>query len=94
MRTTSEAHKHVAQNVFRRAREAGDIYFGQYSGWYNERLESFVPATEAQQSNFTDTLTGVALQRIDEASYFFRLSAYQARLKAHIQVQLLTKPLC
>jgi hypothetical protein len=21
--------------VFRRAREAGDIYFGQYSGWYN-----------------------------------------------------------
>ena len=66
IRTTSEAHTNVAQNVFRRAREAGDIYFGQYSGWYNVRLESFVPEKEAENANFTDILTGVALEHVEE----------------------------
>ena len=85
IRTTSRAHKAVAQEVFRRAYAAGDIYLGNYSGWYNVRLESFVPEAEAEQTNFTDALTGAGLQRVEEASYFFRLSNYQQRLKQHIQ---------
>jgi len=85
IRTTSEAHKRVAQNVFRRARAAGDIYLGQYSGWYNVRLETFVPETEAQNANFTDTLSGAPLQRVEEESYFFKLSRYQERLLEHIE---------
>jgi methionyl-tRNA synthetase len=85
IRTTSEAHKRVAQNVFRRARAAGDIYLGQYSGWYNVRLETFVPETEAQNANFTDTLSGAPLQRVEEESYFFNLSKYQERLLEHIE---------
>jgi len=85
IRTSSEPHKAVAQAVFRRARAAGDIYLGNYSGWYNVRLESFVPEMEAEQANYSDPVTGAPLQRVEEESYFFRLSKYQQRLKAHIE---------
>ena len=36
---------------------------------YNERLESYVSDGEAATSNYTDGLTGVKLQRVEEASY-------------------------
>ena len=40
IRTSSTPHKAVAQDVFARATAAGDVYFGTYAGWYNERLHS------------------------------------------------------
>ena len=45
IRTSSTPHKAVAQDVFARATAAGDVYFGTYAGWYNERLHSRIMQT-------------------------------------------------
>eukprot|EP00960_Hanusia_phi_P067037 766530-Hanusia_phi.AAC.2 len=43
IRTSSDDHKKVASYIFDQVLRAGDIYLGNYSGWYNVREEAFVP---------------------------------------------------
>jgi methionyl-tRNA synthetase len=85
VRTTSDRHKRVAKELWRRCAANGDIYLDQYSGWYNVREETFVTDNEAEQNNFMDPTSGLPLKRVDEESYFFKMSAYQDRLVEHIQ---------
>ncbi len=35
IRTTEERHKHVVEQVFERLLKQGDIYLGEYEGWYS-----------------------------------------------------------
>lgn len=49
------------------------------------REETFVTEAEAQLSDFKDPVSGVPLKKMEEASYFFRMSKYQARLVEHIK---------
>ncbi|NKE10872.1 methionine--tRNA ligase, partial [Kocuria subflava] len=61
----------------------GDIYLDPYSGWYAVRDEAFYGEDETEVR--VDGLryskeTGTELTWTEEASYFFRLSAYQDRL--------------
>ncbi|KAF0689156.1 Aste57867_19428 [Aphanomyces stellatus] len=83
IRTTSKQHKDFAQYLFNRAEENGDIYKGTYEGWYNVREETFVTETEAQQTDYKDPTSGTPLKKMQESSYFFRMSKYQERLVAH-----------
>ncbi|EKX49004.1 hypothetical protein GUITHDRAFT_46085, partial [Guillardia theta CCMP2712] len=86
IRTSSDDHKKVACHIFEEVLRAGDIYLGNYSGWYNVREETFVPegkAREAENMNFTDPVTGLPLKKLEEPSYFFRLSR-QDQVKKHI----------
>lgn len=85
IRTTDEKHKIIANDILRRCLESGDIYLGYYSGWYNVREETFVPETEAELNNYTDPTTGIPLKKMDEPSYFFKLSKYQDKLINHIK---------
>lgn len=84
IRTTSEEHKKVAQWAFQKALDNGDIYLGQYEGWYNVREETFVSENDAKLMDYKDEVTGKALSKMKEESYFFRMSKYQDRLKKHI----------
>mmetsp|Transcript_20034 Transcript_20034/g.30133 ORF Transcript_20034/g.30133 Transcript_20034/m.30133 type:complete len:765 (+) Transcript_20034:90-2384(+) len=85
VRTTSSRHKRTAQELWKRCAENGDIYLDTYSGWYNIREETFVTESDAAISDYKDATSGQPLKRVEEESYFFKMSAYQSRLIEHIE---------
>ncbi|CAD2099238.1 methionyl-tRNA synthetase [Plasmodium vinckei petteri] len=84
VRTTAEIHKNIAQSIWTKCMENGDIYLGEYEGWYNVREETYIPENEAKLMNYMDPLNNVKLEKMKEPSYFFRMSKYQDRLLQHI----------
>jgi len=52
VRTTYDYHLKHAQDLWKLCDGAGDIYLGNYEGWYNEREETFVSNVEAERSDF------------------------------------------
>mmetsp|Transcript_52369 Transcript_52369/g.84751 ORF Transcript_52369/g.84751 Transcript_52369/m.84751 type:complete len:899 (+) Transcript_52369:23-2719(+) len=85
IRTTMPMHKKVAQALFIKATEVGDIYLDTYNGWYNIKEETFITENEAQLTDYKDPASGQPLEKRSEESYFFRMSKYQERLLAHIE---------
>lgn len=83
IRTTEERHKRVVAEVFRRLREQGDIYKGSYQGWYCISCETFFASSKVDDSK-TCPDCGKPLEWRDEPCYYFRLSAYESRLREHI----------
>jgi methionyl-tRNA synthetase len=86
IRTTSARHKRTAQELWLRCAAAGDIYLDTYTGWYNVREETFVTETDAALNNYTDPVSGLPYKRVEEESYFFRMSAYKDRLIQYIEI--------
>jgi methionyl-tRNA synthetase len=81
IRTTEIRHRHAVDAFARRAFEAGDIYEGQYEGWYCVSCEAF-----KQEKDLVDGLCPVHQRKPDwikERNYFFRLSKYRDRLLDH-----------
>lgn len=88
IRTTDDYHEKVVAQVFERLLEQGDIYLGEYSGWYSVSDEEFF--TESQLSEvfrdeYGNVTGGIApsghqVEWVSEESYFLRLSKYQDRL--------------
>lgn len=81
IRTTDLDHKSVVYDFYNKCKENGDIYLGEYCGWYNPREETFVSELDAKLNDFKDTCTGKDLVKMKEPSYFFRLSKYQNAIK-------------
>lgn len=77
IRTTEERHKKVVQQVWQRLMERGDIYLGEYSGWYAVRDEAFYNESELIDGKAP---TGAEVQWVKEESYFFRLANWQDKL--------------
>lgn len=82
IRTTEARHKHTVSELWKRLEAAGDIYLSNYSGWYSVRDEAFYGADEIEDRNGQkfSTKTGTPVEWVEEASYFFKLSAYQSKL--------------
>jgi methionyl-tRNA synthetase len=82
IRTTEARHKHTVSELWRRLEAAGDIYLSNYSGWYSVRDEAFYGPDEIEDRSGQkfSTKTGTPVEWVEEASYFFRLSAYQEKL--------------
>jgi methionyl-tRNA synthetase len=78
IRTTQPRHKRAVVDIVRRIHRAGDIYAGEYTGWYSAGDEAFVPDSQVKDGRFIES--GHTVERLSEPSYFFRLSAYQDRL--------------
>ncbi|WP_263406092.1 methionine--tRNA ligase [Paenibacillus spiritus] len=89
IRTTEERHKKVVADIFDRLLQQGDIYKGEYEGWYCIPDETFY--TETQLVDIERDASGkiVAAKSPDsghpvelvrEESYFFRMSKYADRL--------------
>ncbi|MEM8827678.1 MAG: methionine--tRNA ligase, partial [Pseudomonadota bacterium] len=89
VRTTAPAHYACAQDLWRRMRDAGDIYLDRYEGWYSVRDEAFYDEKELAAGEDGTTLSpeGTPVEWTVEESYFFRLSAYQDRLLAHYEAE-------
>lgn len=88
IRTTQPRHETKVQRVFERLRESGDVYLGKYEGWYCVSDETFFTETEAPEDDKGRRLCPNAecrkpLQRVEEESWFFKLSKYQEPLLKH-----------
>ena len=81
IRTTDEYHQKAVQKIFRRLYDQGDIYKGQYKGWYCRPCESFWTETQLKDGKCPDC--GREVQWAEEEAYFFKLSKYADRLVAH-----------
>jgi len=85
IRTTEPRHTRVAQTIFQRLYESGDIYKGTYAGWYCTSCESFYTEGELGPDRTCPVHTGRKVEWTEEESYLFRLSKYQAWLQEHIE---------
>lgn len=80
IRTTEQRHKSAVNEIYRKILEKGDIYLGEYEGWYNVGEESFITGTQLEEINKLPEDKRPKIDKIKEQSYFFRLSDYQDRL--------------
>ncbi len=78
IRTTDPRHQRGVTEIIRRIQANGDIYKGEYSGWYCAGCEAFFPETQLVEGRCPDQ--GHPVELLSEPSYFFRLSGYQERL--------------
>ena len=81
IRTTEPRHRVAVQEMVRRSHERGDIFEGEYEGWYCVSCEEFKP-----EKVLIDGLCPIHKTKpewIKEKNYFFRLSAYRDQLLAH-----------
>ena len=75
IRTTDERHMKVVQAVFHKLMETGDIYKGEYEGWYCVPCETYVPEAQMGPGN-TCPDCHRPLIRMKEETYFFKQSKY------------------
>lgn len=80
IRTTESRHHAVVRHLWRRMRDAGDIYEGTYSGVYCVGCEAYYTAKDISDGRCPYGHSDV--EERTETSYFFRLSAYQDKLLA------------
>jgi methionyl-tRNA synthetase len=78
IRTTEPRHHRAAQEIWRRVAANGDIYKGNYEGWYCTVDEVFVPETQLDGGKCPTC--GGKVERLKEESYYFRLAKYQQPL--------------
>jgi methionyl-tRNA synthetase len=85
IRTTDPDHADAVHEMIRRAHANGDIYLGDYEGWYcpNEGFRNTSDLVEDETGIHCPNHPDVALQWLTERNWFFRLSAYQERLERH-----------
>ena len=83
IRTTEDRHAKVVQEVFRRAREKGDIYKSKYSGLYCEGCEDFVRERDLDGEGNCPAHKKKPTT-LEEENYFFKLTKYKARIKRWI----------
>lgn len=78
IQTTEERHTQIVQKIFDRFMEQGDIYKGEYEGWYCVPCETFFTETQLVDGKCPDCGREVKLMK--EESYFFNMKKYADRL--------------
>ncbi|MFZ5481361.1 MAG: methionine--tRNA ligase [Myxococcota bacterium] len=97
IRTTEPRHREVVRAFLTQLWEKGEIYPADYSGWYSTSAERFwsdeevaeaagVPVADIKSGKVQGKCpdSGQPVEWITERNYFFRMSAYQARLVDHL----------
>lgn len=88
IRTTDDYHEKVVQDIFEKLLAQGDIYLGEYEGWYSVSDEEFFTETQLTEVFKDETgkviggiaPTGNEVKLVKEESYFFKMSKYADRL--------------
>ena len=82
IRTTDERHVKSVQKIFKQLYDQGDIYKGEYEGWYCTPCESFWTELQLKDGKCPDC--GRPVEKTREESYFFKLNKYQDWLIQYI----------
>jgi methionyl-tRNA synthetase len=85
IRTTEDRHVRRVQEIFERIYRKGDIYKGEYEGWYCADCEAYYTDTQYKDLGGRCPDHDRPLERLREESYFFKLSKYTDRLLKHIE---------
>lgn len=83
IRTTDDYHIESVQKIFKKLYEQGDIYKGEYEGWYCTPCESFWTESQLGDHNCPDC--GRPVEKTKEEAYFFKMSKYADRLIKYIE---------
>jgi len=83
IRTTQPRHTRRVQLIFQKLYEKGDIYLGDYEGWYCVPCESYWIESELVTNTCPECHRPV--ERLREKNYFFRLSKYKDRVLKHVE---------
>lgn len=78
IRTTEDRHCSRVKKIFQQIQENGDIYLGEYEGWYCIPCESFWIESQLKEKKCPEC--NRAVEKVKEKNYFFRLSKYQKSL--------------
>jgi len=82
IRTTEKRHIKSVQYLWNLLEKNGDIYLSKYSGWYSVSDEAYYSKNEiiTKNNKKISTVSGSAVEWVEEESYFFRLSKWQDKL--------------
>ena len=88
IRTTEPRQHHAVQYLWERMKESGYLYKGSYDGWYCVPEETYFTENQVKKSDEEHETQGQhlcpdcgrPLERVQEESYFFKLSAFQDKL--------------
>ena len=82
IRTTDENHYAASQAMWEKLKANGDIYLGNYEGWYSVREEAYFTEDELTTAEDGQKFTplGTEVEWVEEPSYFFKLSSYTDKL--------------
>jgi len=88
IRTTDDYHQEAVQKIFQQLLDQGDIYLGEYEGWYSVSDEEFFTETQLEEVYRDEdgnviggkAPSGHEVELIHEESYFFRMSKYADQL--------------
>ena len=78
IRTTEPRHYASVRELFRKSLRNGDIYLGEYEGWYCTPCESYWTDLQILEGKCPECRR--AVEKRKEPSFFFRLSKYQKPL--------------
>lgn len=83
IRTTQDRHKKAVWEMIRKMQEKGDIYLGEYEGWYCTPCEAYWTETQLMEGKLCPDC-GRETAKLKESSYFFKMSKYQDAILEHI----------
>ena len=83
IRTTQGRHKKSVLAMLKKMQEKGDIYLGEYEGWYCTPCEAYWTETQLMEGNLCPDC-GRETAKLKESSYFFKMSKYQDAILEHI----------
>ncbi|WP_311516157.1 methionine--tRNA ligase [uncultured Anaerococcus sp.] len=79
IRSTEHQHEEDVKKIFKKLYDQGDIYKGEYKGYYCTPCETFWTEAQLEDGKCPDCGRDVDYQ--EEETYFFRLSKYTDKLK-------------
>ena len=79
IRTTQDRHKKIAQQLWRKCLKKGDIWLGEYKGWYDIGEEAYVTDADAEKMGYKDK-SGKPLKEMSEPSYLFNMEKYREEM--------------
>ncbi|MFH0711637.1 MAG: methionine--tRNA ligase [archaeon] len=78
IRTTDPDHEKIVQEILQKVYNNGDIYKGEYEGFYCTGCEAYYTEKDLEDGNCPIHKTKI--EKLKEETYFFKLSKYQDKL--------------
>ena len=76
IRTTEKRHEKVVQALMQKSYDNGDIYKGEYKGWYCTPCETFWPENKLPEGKHICPDCGRPLELVSEEAYFLKMNKY------------------